>query len=65
MTNSNSAIITNGTVGASTDTDGTTDGSGTNTTPPNATAADNGNYGQLPGSRRRRCRSGSRQPGER
>ena len=47
MTNSNSAIITNGTVGASTDTDGTTDGSGTNTTPPNATAADNGNYGQL------------------
>ena len=30
-----------------TDTDGTTDGSGTNTTPPNATASDNGNYGQL------------------
>ena len=47
MTNNNSAIITNGTVGTSTDTDGTTDGSGTNTTPPNATAADNGNYGQL------------------
>ena len=47
MTNNNSGIITNGTVGTSTDTDDTTDGSGTNTTPPNATAADNGNYGQL------------------
>src|SRR5580693_8468142 len=31
MTNSNSGIITNGTVGTATDTDHTTDGSGTNT----------------------------------
>ena len=47
MTNTNSGIITTGTVGTSTDTDHTTDASGTNTTAPNATAADNGNYGQL------------------
>ncbi len=47
MTNNNSGIITSGTVGTATDTDHTTDGSGTNTTPPNATASDNGNYGQL------------------
>src|ERR1700683_5531658 len=47
MTNNNSGIITDGTVGTGTDTDHTTDGSGTNTTPPNATASDNGNYGQL------------------
>ena len=47
MTNNNSGIITNGTVGTVTDTDHTTDGAGTNTTPPNATASNNGNYGQL------------------
>src|SRR5580692_6533834 len=47
MTNNNSGIITTGTVGTATDTDGTADGSGTFTTPPNATAASNGNYGQL------------------
>ena len=47
MTNLNSGIITNGTVGTPTDTDGTADGSGTYTTPPNPTAAGNGNYGQL------------------
>ncbi len=47
MTNNNSGIITNGTVGTATDTDHTTDGSGTNTTAPDATASDNGNYGQL------------------
>ena len=47
MTNNNSGIITTGTVGTGTDTDGTADGSGTYTTPPNATAASNGNYGQL------------------
>jgi hypothetical protein len=47
MTNNNSGIITTGTVGASTDTDGTTDGSGTNTATPNPTGAANGNYGQL------------------
>jgi hypothetical protein len=47
MTNNNSGIITNGTVGTSTDTDHTADGAGTNTTPPNATAANNGNFGQL------------------
>jgi hypothetical protein len=47
MTNNNSGIITTGTVGTSTDTDGTTDASGTNTTTPNPTAANNGNYGQL------------------
>src|SRR6202050_3571868 len=47
MTNNNSGIITDGTVGTGTDTDHTTDGSGTNTTPPNATASNNGNYGQL------------------
>ena len=34
MTNNNSGIITNGTVGTATDTDGTTDGSGTNTKAP-------------------------------
>ena len=47
MTNANSGIITNGTVGTATDTDHTTDGSGTNTNAPNATASNNGNYGQL------------------
>jgi hypothetical protein len=47
MTNNNSGIITTGTVGTTTDTDGTTDGSGTNTSPPNPTGAGNGNYGQL------------------
>src|SRR5580693_2261256 len=36
MTNNNSGIITTGTVGTDTDTDHTTDGAGTNTTPPNA-----------------------------
>ncbi len=39
MTNNNSGIITTGTVGTSTDTDHTADGSGTNTTPPNPTGA--------------------------
>jgi hypothetical protein len=47
MTNNNSGIITAGTVGTSTDTDGTKDANGTNTTTPNATGAGNGNYGQL------------------
>jgi hypothetical protein len=47
MTNNNSGIITNGTVGTATDTDHTTDGAGTSTTPPNATASNNGNFGQL------------------
>src|ERR1700691_1433570 len=47
MTNNNSGIITNGTVGTSTDTDGTSDSSGTYTTAPSPTAAGNGNYGQL------------------
>src|SRR5580704_5346157 len=47
MTNNNTGIITNSTVGTSTDTDGTTDLSGTNTTAPSPTAAGNGNYGQL------------------
>jgi hypothetical protein len=47
MTNNNSGIITNGSVGTVTDTDHTTDGSGTNTTAPNATASNNGNDGQL------------------
>ena len=47
MTNNNSGIITTGTVGTATDTDHTTDGSGPTPTAPNATAADNGNYGQL------------------
>ena len=47
MTNSNSGIITNGTVGTGTDTDGTTDAAGTHTTSANPTAASNGNYGQL------------------
>jgi hypothetical protein len=47
MTNNNSGIITTGTVGTSTDTDGTTDSSGTSTNPPNPTGSGNGNYGQL------------------
>src|SRR6202042_1351025 len=47
MTNNNSGIITTGTVGTGTDTDHTTDGSGTNTDPPDATGANNGNFGQL------------------
>jgi hypothetical protein len=47
MTNNNSGIITTGTVGTTTDTDKTTDASGTNTTTPSLTGAENGNYGQL------------------
>ncbi|MGB7652909.1 MAG: hypothetical protein WBL51_06520 [Acidimicrobiales bacterium] len=47
MTNNNSGIITNGTVGTTTDTDGTTDSSGTNTNTPSPTGTGNGNYGQL------------------
>src|SRR5580658_4253066 len=47
MTNNNSGIITTGSVGTTTDTDGTADGSGTYTTAPNPTGAGNGNYGQL------------------
>jgi hypothetical protein len=47
MTNSNNGIITSGTVGTATDTDGTTDASGKNTTTPNPTGTSNGNYGQL------------------
>ncbi len=47
MTNNNSGIITNGTVGTVTDTDHTTDGSGTNTNAPTPSGASNGNYGQL------------------
>src|SRR5580700_9164822 len=47
MTNNNSGIITTGAVGTATDTDSTTDGSGTYTSPPNPTGATNGNYGQL------------------
>ena len=47
MTNNNNGIITTGTVGTATDTDGTTDASGTCTTAPNATSSTNGNYGQL------------------
>jgi len=47
MTNNNSGIITTGTVGTGTDTDGTADSANTYTTPPNATAATSGNYGQL------------------
>jgi len=47
MTNNNSGIVTTGTVGTGTDTDGTGDSSGTYTTAPDPTAAANGNYGQL------------------
>jgi hypothetical protein len=47
MTNNNGGIIANGTVGNGTDTDHTTDSSGTNTKPPKPTGAANGNYGQL------------------
>ena len=47
MTNNNAGIITTGTVGTLTDTDGTSDASGTNTTAPNPSGAGNGNYGQL------------------
>jgi hypothetical protein len=47
MTNNNSGIITSGTVGTTTDTDGTTDSSGTNTNTPDPTGTGNGNYGQL------------------
>ncbi len=47
MTNNNAGIITTGTVGASTDTDGTTSAGGTNTTTPNPTGTGNGNRGQL------------------
>ncbi len=47
MTNNNSGIISNGTVGTGTDTDLTGDTSGTNTVMPNPKAANNGNFGQL------------------
>ena len=47
MTNNNSGIITNGTVGTDTDTDGTTSGSGKFTTAPSPNGAGNGNKGQL------------------
>jgi hypothetical protein len=47
MTNDNSGIITTGTVGTGTDTDGTADSSGTYTSAPNPTSTANGNYGQL------------------
>jgi hypothetical protein len=47
MTNNNSGIINTGTVGTATDTDHTTDGSGTNTNAPTTSGASNGNYGQL------------------
>jgi hypothetical protein len=47
MTNNNSGIITTGTVGVTTDTDRTSDGSGTNTTAPTTSGGSNGNYGQL------------------
>ena len=47
MTNNNSGIITTGTVGSTTDSDGTTDKNGTNTSTPNPSGAGNGNYGQL------------------
>ncbi len=47
MTNNNSGIVSNGTVGTGTDTDQTSDTFGTNTDTPNPTAANNGNYGQL------------------
>jgi hypothetical protein len=47
MTNNNGGIITTGTVGTSTDTDGTGDTGGTNTTAPNPKGAGNGNFGQL------------------
>ena len=47
MTNNNSGIITSGTVGTVTDTDHTTDGSGTNTNAPTTSGSTNGNYGQL------------------
>ncbi len=47
MTNSNSGIITTGTVGAGTDSDKTADGSGTFTATPTTSGSSNGNYGQL------------------
>ena len=47
MTNNNSGIITTGTVGENTDTDGTTEAATTFTNTPNPTAATNGNEGQL------------------
>ena len=47
MTNNNSGIITNGTVGTGTDTDLTTSGPGTNTNAPTTSGSTNGNYGQL------------------
>jgi hypothetical protein len=47
MTNNNVGIITTGTVGTTTDTDGTSDSGGTNTAAPNPKGAGNGNYGQL------------------
>ncbi len=47
MTNNNSGIITTGTVGTTTDTDETADGSGTYTTAPTTAGSTNGNYGQL------------------
>jgi hypothetical protein len=47
MTNDNVGIVNTGAVGNGTDTDATADGSGTYTSSPNPTGADNGNYGQL------------------
>jgi hypothetical protein len=47
MTNSNSGIITTGTVGTGTDTDLTTDSSGTNTQAPTTSGSANGNLGQV------------------
>jgi hypothetical protein len=47
MTNNNSGIIANGTVGTGSDTDATGDHSGTFTATPSPTAAGNGNFGQL------------------
>jgi hypothetical protein len=47
MTNNNSGIITNGTVGTGTDTDLTSSGPGTNTNPPTTGGSANGNFGQL------------------
>ncbi len=47
MTNNNSGIITTGTVGTTTDTDGTSSAGSLNTTAPDPTGPGNGNYGQL------------------
>jgi hypothetical protein len=47
MTNNNSGIIATGSVGVATDSDKTSDGSGTFTTSPTTSGTANGNYGQL------------------